>query len=919
MTGPIWCLQFNPVKFETTDNIITLGCWGQGLVQFRITGGDTYTKLGSGKVLKDCDPTVIQFYPSGEVFALGASNGSVDLYTKDCIYIGPVQKYEDWVWGVSVNAPHNVVVSGTSKGTLKAHQVVFPMVHGLYKDRYAYRDQLTDVIIQHLVTDTRVRIRCRDYVKKIALYKERLAVLLTDKIIMYSVSADDEFDMKYKALKKIIYKGECSLMLTGYSNLLICYDRKIKLIDFSGKQEQEWNFDSFIRYAKMVGGPPGRELVLVALRNGEVLKLFVDNPFPVQLIKIPSAVRCVDLSCDKTRLAVVDDHLNLYVYKVESKDVLYQETKVTSVAFNSELDDVLAFSKEDNVLLIKTGDFPAVTQKLTGIIVGFKNSKVFVLQGTVMNTIDVPQSGTLLKFVECKAFPRAYQIGCLGVTEQDWEYLGFEAIVEKQFEIAKKAFTKLKDLKYIDLVNNAERQSNAGESDAVIRAEILAYQGNYNEAANILMKANNYKRAMELYVELDDWDRVNEIIARTKVNGGEDSKSRAPSISKELIKMQADSAKRNGNYKLASELYVKGGYTKEAIDVCGEHGMLDAINKICKELDKQKDEDLIRICVKHFVAKGSYGYAKEGYLRLADMKGLVELCVAFKKWNEGLYLVKQNPVLNDVFYVPYAEYLTTLGKYDQAQECYKRASRLDLTLKILGSLAGNAVMEKRFKDGAYYHWKQALESIREVKSMNSPSGEDIELLRSYAKFRKLAHIYYAYDLVNKYLEEPFQDVIGGIPFSNCVFNAACYILNIIGKETPPNVSRIYLYYTVGKLGGQQEAYWTARNAFEVLKTAKIPVEWQNIIDLEALKIKAKPFNDKEGISPVCNRCMNSNRFVTGNEDCCTFCGHPFLRSFISFETIPLVEFQLHPNLTHAKAMELIKADHPSKKKNATPQ
>lgn len=42
--------------------------------------------------------------------------------------------------------------------------------------RYAYRDHMTDVVVQHLLSDEVTRIKCRDLVKRIAIYKNRLAV-----------------------------------------------------------------------------------------------------------------------------------------------------------------------------------------------------------------------------------------------------------------------------------------------------------------------------------------------------------------------------------------------------------------------------------------------------------------------------------------------------------------------------------------------------------------------------------------------------------------------------------------------------------------------------------------------------------------------------------------------------------------------
>lgn len=73
------------------------------------------------------------------------------------------------------------------------YDIKFGVVHGIHKDRYAYRDNMTDVIVHHLATDQKgmltnwlwliwfcfvciVKVKCRELVRKIATYKTTLAV-----------------------------------------------------------------------------------------------------------------------------------------------------------------------------------------------------------------------------------------------------------------------------------------------------------------------------------------------------------------------------------------------------------------------------------------------------------------------------------------------------------------------------------------------------------------------------------------------------------------------------------------------------------------------------------------------------------------------------------------------------------------------
>ena len=119
----------------------------------------------------------------------------------------------------------------------------------------------------------------------------------------------------------------CSLPHVAFIMILkkiLHSQRRLQSYSFAGVKEKEWILDSLIRYIKVTGGPSGREGLLVGLKSGQVVKIFVDNPFPINLLKIGSAVRCLDLSASRKKLAVVDEHSTCLVYNLATKELLFQ-------------------------------------------------------------------------------------------------------------------------------------------------------------------------------------------------------------------------------------------------------------------------------------------------------------------------------------------------------------------------------------------------------------------------------------------------------------------------------------------------------------------------------------------------------------------------------------------------------------------
>lgn len=178
-------------------------------------------------------------------------------------------------------------------------------------------------------------------------------------------------------------------------------------------------------------------------------------------------VRCLDLSQRKEKLAVVDETGLCQIFNAKTGELFFQETNANSVAFNNLYEDMLAFSG-NNTLSIKVMDFPAHTQKLNGFVVGLMGSKVFCLNGSNMNTLELPLSAPMYQYIDKKMFNEAYKVACLGVTQGDWEELAHSALEHLEFDVARLAFIKLQDFTYLELIQELLEVQQKGKQKKTI-------------------------------------------------------------------------------------------------------------------------------------------------------------------------------------------------------------------------------------------------------------------------------------------------------------------------------------------------------------------------------------------------------------------------------------------------------------------
>jgi intraflagellar transport protein 122 len=763
-SSPVWSLLWNPTRDESYD-ILCVCDWNQKLSFFQLTG----KQIGKERPLNH-DACCITHYQGGDFLLIGGSNKKVSLFSREGVLLGTIADVDSLVWCVQSRPGQNHLAIGCDDGSLIFVHLVFNTVHGLYRERYAYRENMTDVVVKHLLTEQKVRIKCRDLVKKIAIYKSRLAVQLQERIVVYELHGSESSDMQYRVRDKIQQRIDCTLLVVCTNHVVLCQDKRLLCFDFSGEREREWAMDCQIRYIKVIGGPPSREGLLVGLKDGQVFSIYLDNILPVLVLKHQIAIRCLDLSACRLKLAIVDDNSTCVVYDMKTKAILFQEPNANSVAWNTLHSDMMCFTG-NGFLSIKANDFPIHQQRQTGFVVGYHGSKIFCLNYSSISATDVPQSASMLQYLEKKMFSDAYSVACLGVAEEDWKVLAFEALENLEFDVARKALIKLKLLPYLELIQSIMERRKRGEGDDhVFLGDIKAHQGLYSDAAKLYKKANESCKAVDMFTDLRMFDMAKEYM----------DASNAKSV--ELLKKQADWYSAMGDPKSACEMYMAAGELTEAANLMIDNGWIDQLLQLVRN-PSNRDSKLLNHCARLFEKVGQLVFAAEVLEMLGDWEKLVNVYISAQQWEQAFSFLKDHPKLKDRVYFPYAMWLLESDRFNEAQEALSQAGKQHEAIGILKQLASNAILEDRYDDAAYYHWLLATSYKRYIVSENKPNS----LVANFWNSLEAATMYYAYNGIHKSMEQPFTSHL-----PEALFNMGRFLYHKLFKHAPLGISKVYL-------------------------------------------------------------------------------------------------------------------------------
>lgn len=136
-------LQWAPPSTSGPMDVLAIIDWNQTLSFYSLAGNI----IGKERQL-GFDPLCLKFFADGETMVVTGCNKQLQLFTRDGIRLGPLgELHSSWIWSVSPHPNGTNIVVGCQDGSLAYYQLSFSTVHAMYRERYAFRENMCDVYV----------------------------------------------------------------------------------------------------------------------------------------------------------------------------------------------------------------------------------------------------------------------------------------------------------------------------------------------------------------------------------------------------------------------------------------------------------------------------------------------------------------------------------------------------------------------------------------------------------------------------------------------------------------------------------------------------------------------------------------------------------------------------------------------------
>lgn len=373
---------------------------------------------------------------------------------------------------------------------------------------------------------------------------------------------------------------------------------------------------------------------------------------------------------------------------------------------------------------------------------------------------------------------------------------------------------------------------------------------------------------MDMFTELNMWDKATSLA--NEYHGGADV----------ILKRKAQVQEDRKDLTEAAKTYIEVGEYNKAIEILGPSGNVDELMDMVRKMSTKNIPEMQQ-CINYFKLHGNNNYAIETLTKLGDMSGLVKLFIELCQWDEAFKIAETDPQYSELILLPYGHWLASNDRFQEAQEYYIKAGRADEAIKVLKQLCNASIKQESYDDAAYYYHALSKESNTEKERNND-----------------LAMMYHAYIQIHKYIVDPFT-----FSLPESLMNASIFLITKSNSNMPRGISRFYILYALAKmsrtLGYMKLSQW----AFERLMALKIPLEWEDRIELGNLLARGRSGLEWSNPCFLCNAPVQFNQKFDG----CIHCLNPTIRSLHSFDPLPLIKFE-PTGVEISEALELISSE-----------